>query len=792
MRKKLILLALSLAILFPAFTQQKDFEWRLGFSGGYANYYGDLSPYRIKGLQNWDAIYHLLYFNENYFDRPSFKITLEKQLTPTVGLMFSYGDYQFSMSDRYIQRDGTLLTSNPNFGRSLNFQNQTRDMGLGFVFKTDNDRFLSSNAFAAPYFTVGVGYITYDVNGDLLDDAGQPYNYPSDQLINNSNYETYLPQLRTETAAGYDLAAFYTNLGLGIRFRLGNRLELFAQSDFLYTFTGHLDDVDGTYRQEYVNNFQEYAARPNPDFEPENINRGDPNISNDWIIYHGIGLRINIGSSKTTFSAPRLSTPRPTYDTPTVSTPRVLKEAKKIVQEKEEKDSSREEATGSTINYYTNIQMGNDEQLDQLFNRVQLNDWMLQIQTRELERQQIKNTNQNLREISRKITEQERFLERDTLLSQTYKDSLNELSLNVKTDLSETRDSLSIRDEVLSYEIDSLSALISSNMSGYQLNRSLLLRGQPTRNLLKEEDWEKRQLPQDSLIKPEKKPEQTTTQAQSQQEESTSTLQRQVENPSDEKFNELSGQINQLAQETRQLREENRNLRENNQRQLESQQRLNQAQLEATQRAATSPPVVMGQSQPVQTQERGGLSQQNQGSRAISEPEIEEANIASMAFVSTFLGLPLQSSAPTRPDTQATASTKEPTAPEVIIQRDTIRIESPTETIVLKSKETIYFDINQRQPEASSIGVLEDIVSFMKNNEGYRLVLTGFADNTGNINYNLKLAEERMKNVGQLIKEKYGISENNITYETGGQVIRGTQRTSNETDRKVEVRIEKK
>jgi hypothetical protein len=144
--------------------QQKDFGWRLGVSGGYSNYYGDLSPHTIRGISNLDAIHHVLYFNENYFEKPSFKVSLEKQLSATIGLMFSYGEYHFAMSDRYIQRDGTLMLNNPNFERGLNFSNHTRDMGLSFVFKTDNDIMLPSKSWIAPYFTLGFGLINFEVS----------------------------------------------------------------------------------------------------------------------------------------------------------------------------------------------------------------------------------------------------------------------------------------------------------------------------------------------------------------------------------------------------------------------------------------------------------------------------------------------------------------------------------------------------------------------------------------------------------------------------------------------------
>ena len=206
MKKQIFLLTLFLLIsVVELWGQQKEFEWRLGVSGGYSNYYGDLSPHRIRGVSNGDAIRHLLNYNENYFDKPSFKISLERQLSTTIGLMFSYGEYHYAMSDRYIQRDGTLMLNNPNFERGLNFSNHTRDMGLSLVFKTDNDRIFPAKSGIAPYFVLGFGLINFEVSGDLLDKEGNRYNYNSTEIIHNGIYETDLQAVRTELASGYEL-----------------------------------------------------------------------------------------------------------------------------------------------------------------------------------------------------------------------------------------------------------------------------------------------------------------------------------------------------------------------------------------------------------------------------------------------------------------------------------------------------------------------------------------------------------------------------------------------------------
>jgi outer membrane protein OmpA-like peptidoglycan-associated protein len=111
---------------------------------------------------------------------------------------------------------------------------------------------------------------------------------------------------------------------------------------------------------------------------------------------------------------------------------------------------------------------------------------------------------------------------------------------------------------------------------------------------------------------------------------------------------------------------------------------------------------------------------------------------------------------------------------------------------LFKSKEIVYFKLNQKIPDASETEKLSRLGKFMKNNEEYLLVVTGFADNTGNVNFNLRLAEERMNAVAEFLKNEFGLEDGQLRLETGGQVIRGTRQTANELDRRVEVRLERK
>lgn len=836
--KKLILLftTLSLFLALDSKAQQKDFEWRLGVSGGYSNYYGDLSPHRIRGISNWDAIHHLLYFNENYFERPSFKISLERQLSNTIGLMFTYGEYHFAMSDRYVQRDGTLMLDNPNFERGLNFSNHTRDMGLSFVFKADNDRLLSSKSWIAPYFTLGFGLINFEVKGDLLDADGFRYDYNSTNIIHNGIYETDLHAVRTELSNGYELGAFYTNMGLGFRIRLGNRFEVFAQSDFMYTFTDYLDDVSGPYRATYDNDFQAYAAQPGTNIvDPQSPFRGDPDGRNDWIIYHGVGIKYNLGASKKTFSAPRLSTYYPEYSKRQV--------APSLEIPKTAKDSIPMEKQGNTFNYTYNIQLSETERLDSLRYATRILAWDHEIQKRETKIVNGQVRQKSLLELRRNFDQQFDMLNANEILSVEEKDTLLKASEKSRFDLRYSIDSIGRRERELKMEIDSISRL----KKDFRIEqRILFIPGIDSLHYKKEGPLLDTVTGKETItirstariIENGDKPK-TLNQERELEEKSavrqfpTEPSQRQEGqppvSPSSQRLQQDPQSFGQEPERMRSLEEENRYLRSERDRLLIEKTQQPQTQNTRTIRrtTATNNQTTVREESPRDESGRrkrwwwpfaaaGGvaataaiLSDKDQEEEtgiqdstsfsadiAIETTPLDQTELEniSLAITSAMMGTPITQELMAQEDTAVVKKPlpviAESLAPAEII-RDTIYVETDPVVQILKSKEVIYFKVNQRIPDDEEINKLIDLASFINENEGYGLVLTGYADNTGNVTYNLRLADERMKNVGSIIMNKFEIPEEKIRYESGGQVVRGTSRVSNDLDRKVEVRAER-
>lgn len=293
----------SLLIIFistSVVAQQNIYKWRIGGNIGATSYYGDVS-YK--------------FFKQSHINL-GYGASAEYSFTKSGALRFSYNAGEFSASDRQFK-------NNPNFDRALNFKNHYQSIDATLVFYTDNGKIFGKNAFLSPYFFVGVGAMKFDVCGDLFDKNGERYHYWSNGLITNLDeahytgvedyeileingvYETNLRNLNTEKTNGYKNQAIYIPFGLGLKFRLSNRINFNLETKFNYAFTDYLDDVSNNPINSNLSDpLALYAANPN-----NNIigNRSNQKWNlNDVFIYTSASLYFNFGKRKNTFKAPAL------------------------------------------------------------------------------------------------------------------------------------------------------------------------------------------------------------------------------------------------------------------------------------------------------------------------------------------------------------------------------------------------------------------------------------------------------------------------------------------------------
>ena len=120
---------------------------------------------------------------------------------------------------------------------------------------------------------------------------------------------------------------------------------------------------------------------------------------------------------------------------------------------------------------------------------------------------------------------------------------------------------------------------------------------------------------------------------------------------------------------------------------------------------------------------------------------------------------------------------------------DTVQTQKNIYSAPVNSKIEIFFDNAKATPNEQELQKLQPLETILKNNPAASVTISGFADNTGRLRYNLNLIEQRTSNVKNLLIDKYGIAPERISILPGGLLVREDGQKSSSTDRKVEVWI---
>jgi outer membrane protein OmpA-like peptidoglycan-associated protein len=783
MIKKLTVIVLILGCINPCLAQLDPYNYRLGLGMGYTNYYGDLSPYRVDGLRNISRHFD---YNRHYIPEASYRLSLEGRISRSMSLMFSAGQYHMSMSDRYQDSEGNLQRQLPNFNRSLNFQTKLQDAGIDFVFRTDNDRFLNKTAFMAPYFTLGAGIFQFDVRGDLLDDMGLPYDYSNEAVMPNNQFETNLRPLHTELEEGYQNFGFYYGVGFGIRFKIAKQIELFIQSDFKHTSSDYIDDVSGVYRQNYTDEFQAYAAQPGTnDVEANNGWRGDPNSRNDWYIFHHAGLKISFAPSKKAFRASTVS-PGTTF---------AISQAKQQMEE----DSLRLEADKAstlppTNQYFNFFQMNppsrGGEQLSWRVSKAEENIGLIEDQREEeIYNRSVEGLYNEIDSLNQLATVWAN-LEEPSEQDQQFINSMN----NYRTSLSEKVDSVSRQRQLLNDRIilrksrlDSLNQIKFDNPEGVNSGFDTMLfnqnfqefYGHLNRALIQDDNW--RQLSQRI--------------DQSSQKMQQPDFQGSPSGQNTPAYSGVPGQAQAYYQD------QPYQPRYNPYRYDPGEQNV-YVEADGFYQNRTSPPPrerqprtrTFYQSAPPASR-RDRSNQRSNAFIPVPIPIIGNRNKnpeeQQISPNDTFPAKQAESTIPLPPppfidSLQLSPSTDSLSRAGV----DTLYLEKETVIGLPNSKKDVYFGTNRESLDNEEKEKLQAIVAILDTQPDYYITLAGFADNTGNISYNLNLIDRRVNHVKSLLVNEYGIDEKRISIRPGGLLVRDKSRGSRSEDRKVEILIQ--
>ena len=300
-----------LFILFAFFStiivaQQDNYKWKIGLHSGGMGYVGDLNSRLINPQTQWLA-------NPAANIRPAYGFSVEYAPGANFGLRALWSNGQFTANDRTVSFGNVLQTDAENFTRSLNARTNINDVSLTGTFYLQRKRPGKKRSFA-PYIMIGAGLTQFEVFGDLFFNNDNRYYYWSDFtvrdmpegissevpiILQDGDYETNLTELRTENT-DYETNVGNIPIGLGFKWKLGDRLSLNFETLWHYTFTDYLDDVSGVYPINFDNPsaLQSYAANPS---NSQNVWRGrKEDRFNDMYSFNNISLNYSFGYGKNT------------------------------------------------------------------------------------------------------------------------------------------------------------------------------------------------------------------------------------------------------------------------------------------------------------------------------------------------------------------------------------------------------------------------------------------------------------------------------------------------------------
>ncbi len=305
-----------LIILFAFFSniiiaQQDSYKWKIGLHAGGMGYVGDLNTRIINPQTQWlaDPMANM---------NPSFGLSLEYAPGANFGLRALWSRGQFTTNDRIVSFQNVLQTDELSFNRGLNARTNIQDLNLiGTIYLQRKNP--NKKRSLAPYLMIGAGVTNFEVYGDLFFNNDNRYYYWSDFtvrshpegspqpeemesiILQDGDYETNLTELQTENKA-YETTVGNIPIGLGFKWRLGDKLSLNFETLWHYTFTDYLDDVSGVYVIDFDNPsaLQSYASNPTGN---QNDWRGrDEDRFNDVYSFNTISLNYSFGYRK---DAPR-------------------------------------------------------------------------------------------------------------------------------------------------------------------------------------------------------------------------------------------------------------------------------------------------------------------------------------------------------------------------------------------------------------------------------------------------------------------------------------------------------
>lgn len=173
--------------------------------------------------------------------RPGFNIGVEERFKGFLGAGVNFGYGNLSENQRRVK------SNNYNFLTSV----VSGDLNAYLHF---DDLFIKKSSRFSSFINVGVGFMTFNPKGDLKDKNGKQYFYWPDGSIRDRVKDIENPQLgdvlvrdykyetKLDSTNKYKNAALTIPIGLGIKFKISDRLELNFIANYYFTGTDYLDN----------------------------------------------------------------------------------------------------------------------------------------------------------------------------------------------------------------------------------------------------------------------------------------------------------------------------------------------------------------------------------------------------------------------------------------------------------------------------------------------------------------------------------------------------------------------
>jgi outer membrane protein OmpA-like peptidoglycan-associated protein len=785
---------LSYAQLYPH-------KWSIVVHTGFSTYYGDLTPYNLQYDGVWKTLGHIYTFNPNYFEGPSWQLSLNRLINNTVSFQLGSSQITFNANDRFVKPDGTLWTESQNFSRGLNVKTEIRDYSAGFVFRTDDGKLLSHRSIFAPYLGVSALLIRFRSFADLRDEEGNFYNLSDPQVRQNGIYETPLQQLRTE-GIDYDHLVPGARLDLGFRVRLSGQISLLLSTQWTLAFTDYLDDVSGTYPSSFPDQLTQRASDPT-DRRFITSQRGD-NQPYDVYFFHSIGLQWSFGTRKSLrrfptaggFAAPPAAQNKPSKFDPLIKKEEYLStsDTNSIIRLEQQKLSIQ----------------SLEDRLDLLSQGFYILNARLQVKENESKQSELIKLSDQLSDSIGYLNDLLREVDLDTILPKQVKDSLSLFVFTRKNLHKQSLDSLNTYRKKLIAESDSLKMWLSDNgdlMDGLLSDRNLATQVGRKKNIA----------PDSPAFKPavENKPQMSEVEEKSQSLESIArhtsnrlkdtaqlvvdeielddTSEAQPKNIHTQ--NRKSDQTAEIAspdkaaaypptyQTRRPVRAEPQSFRQRR----EIPASIKTAPATTSLRDRT--PEVKFQSTEINAEPKSETKDKTTGSQtdtlfyARITTILNQQTEALKLLVSELKELQ-NSRRPSGNVLDGNSVSYDRTIPPIDSSLFGQKIPVP-KFADFKSKTTFFFDKGKSLPDSADILMLRRIGRFLADSTESFILITGFADNTGSIAANLELIRSRMQNIRNILIEE-GVNPVRIRMEVGGVVVRGRPK-ANSMDRRVDI-----